>query len=227
MAVEVGPFRVAKALFLVHGRIKIACVASVKLQGEHAQAHAGLRSDGGDSYRSRYLVLQDGVCIGLGGLSHAAPKVLCAAAGHFGNLLPRGVVGLAIAAEDEWAKSGIASDRDFAAVFSKHFYFGCEADDRAVAGAFNAKANPFNARLNAIFSSDVGHWDVPDISGVLGEAYELVDDGLIDEADFRDFVFTNTVRLHTKNNRDFFKGTAAEGAVNDFLAADTQSQAAE
>ena len=130
-------------------------------------------------------------------------------------------------AEDEWAKSGITSDEDFATIFAKHFYFGCEADDRAVAGAFNAKANPFNARLNAIFSSDVGHWDVPDIGGVLAEAYELVDDDLIDEADFRDFVFTNSARLHTKNRPDFFEGTVVEGAVSDLLAAESQSQAAE
>ena len=129
--------------------------------------------------------------------------------------------------EDEWAKSGVTSDKDFESIFSKHFYFGCEADDRAVAGAFNAKANPFNARLNALFSSDVGHWDVPDIGGVLAEAYELVDDDLIDEADFRDFVFTNTARLHTKNRPDFFEGTVVEDAVSDFLVAEAQPQAAE
>ena len=130
-------------------------------------------------------------------------------------------------AEDEWAKSGIRADEDFARVFSRHFYFGCEADDRAVAGAFNTKANPFGARLNALFSSDIGHWDVPDIAGVLAEAYELVDDELIDEADFRDFVFTNTVRLQTLNRPDFFEGTAVEDAVNEFLAAESRAQAAE
>ena len=128
---------------------------------------------------------------------------------------------------DEWSKSGITVDEDFATIFGKHFYFGCEADDRAVAGAFNSQANPFNARLNAIFSSDVGHWDVPDISGVLGEAYELVDNGLIDDVDFRDFVFTNTVRLHTMNRPDFFKGTVVEDVVTKFLMAESQSQAAE
>ena len=129
--------------------------------------------------------------------------------------------------EDEWAKSGITSDEDFATLFSKHFYFGCEADDRAVAGAFNTKANPFGARLNALFSSDIGHWDVPDIGGVLAEAYELVDEDLISEADFRDFVFTNTASLHTLNRPDFFKDTVVEDAVRDLLAAQCQSQAAE
>ena len=68
---------------------------------------------------------------------------------------------------------------------------------------------------------------MPDISGVLGEAYELVDDGLIDDVDFRDFVFTNTVRLHTMNRPDFFKGTVVEDAVNKFLVVESHSQAAE
>ena len=68
---------------------------------------------------------------------------------------------------------------------------------------------------------------MPDIAGVLAEAYELVDDELIDEADFRDFVFTNTVRLQTLNRPDFFEGTAVEDAVNEFLAAESRAHAAE
>ena len=42
------------------------------------------------------------------------------------------------------------------------YYFGCEADDRMNATAFG-RANPFGARINAIFSSDIGHFDVPDM----------------------------------------------------------------
>ena len=37
--------------------------------------------------------------------------------------------------------------------------------------------NPFGARLKAIFSSDIGHWDVPDMTEVLEEAYEMVEHG--------------------------------------------------
>jgi len=40
-------------------------------------------------------------------------------------------------------------------------------------GPSNRKANPLSARLNAIFSSDIGHMDVPDMTEVLPEAYEL------------------------------------------------------
>ncbi len=32
------------------------------------------------------------------------------------------------------------------------------------------------ARLRAMFASDIGHWDVPDFTGVLPEAWELVED---------------------------------------------------
>jgi hypothetical protein len=48
---------------------------------------------------------------------------------------------------------------------------------------------------------------------VLEEAYELVEHGLISEANFRDFVFANPASLHTGMNPDFFKGTVVEDAV--------------
>ena len=41
----------------------------------------------------------------------------------------------------------------------------------------------------------------------------MVEDGLDDEADFRDFTFANTVRMHTRMNPNFFKGTVVEDAV--------------
>jgi hypothetical protein len=39
------------------------------------------------------------------------------------------------------------------------------------------------------------------------------------EADFRDFVFCNPVKLWTALNPDFFKGTVVESAVSRYLAA--------
>ena len=51
------------------------------------------------------------------------------------------------------------------------------------------------------------------MSEVLEEAWELVEHGMITEADFREFTFENAARLHTALNPDFFKGTAVEGAV--------------
>ena len=120
---------------------------------------------------------------------------------------------------DEFAACGIERPEDVRDVFMRNFYFGCEADDPMNAWAFNSRVNPFGARLNAIFSSDIGHWDVPDMTEVTEEAYELVEHGLITEADFRDFVFANPARLWTAMNPDFFKGTAVENGVKKFLAA--------
>ena len=67
-------------------------------------------------------------------------------------------------------------------------------------GRSAAETNPLGARLRAMFSSDIGHWDVPDMAGILAEAWELVEDGLIGEADFREFVFANPVRFYTSAN---------------------------
>jgi len=108
---------------------------------------------------------------------------------------------------DDYAACKITRKEDWIDLFAKPFYFGCEADDRMNAVAFG-KVNPFGARINAIFSSDVGHFDVPDMRMVLPEAHELVEDGLITADDFRDFTFANAVRLWGTQNPDFFKGTA-------------------
>ncbi len=63
-----------------------------------------------------------------------------------------------------------------------------------------SKGIPFGAQLNAIYSSDIGHFDVIDFRDPLPEAYELVEDGHITEDNFRDFIFANAVRLWGKQN---------------------------
>jgi hypothetical protein len=74
------------------------------------------------------------------------------------------------------------------------------------------------SRLNAIFSSDIGHFDVPDMREVVPEAYELVEHGLLTDEDFRDFVFGNAVRFWGEVNPDFFRGTTVEKAAAEALA---------
>ena len=73
------------------------------------------------------------------------------------------------------------------------------------------------APTNTLFGSDIGHFDVPDMTEVLVEAYEGVEDGIITEDDFRDFVFGNPVRFWAGMNPNFFKGTAIESQVQKFL----------
>jgi hypothetical protein len=54
---------------------------------------------------------------------------------------------------------------------------------------------------------------------VAEEAHELVDEDVITEEDFRDFVFANPARLWTDMNPKFFKGTVGEDQVAKLLDA--------
>src|SRR6058998_1754180 len=119
---------------------------------------------------------------------------------------------------DDYSRCKIARKEDFRDLYVSRFYFGCEADDPINSWAFNRKANPLNARLNAFFSSDIGHFDVPDMTDVVPEAYELVEHGLLTDDDFRDFMFTNAVRFWGEVNPDFFKGTVVERQAAEVLA---------
>lgn len=120
---------------------------------------------------------------------------------------------------DEWGGLDVDSEAALVDAFVPHFYFGCEADDISVAWAFNERLNPEGARLRAMFSSDVGHWDVTDMAGVLAEAHELVADGHISDADFRDFTFGFPVQFYGRLNRDFFNGTRIEAEAKRLLDA--------
>jgi predicted TIM-barrel fold metal-dependent hydrolase len=119
---------------------------------------------------------------------------------------------------DDYFRCKIERREDIRDLFVPRFYFGCEADDPINAWAFNRRANPLGARLNALFSSDIGHFDVPDMAAVVPEAYELVEHGLLSDDDFRDFIFANAVRFWGEVNPDFFRGTVVEKAAAEALA---------
>jgi predicted TIM-barrel fold metal-dependent hydrolase len=119
---------------------------------------------------------------------------------------------------NDWTDVAIKRPEDIVTLFAEPFYFGCEADDSLNYTAFNARANKFGVKIKAMFSSDLGHWDVLDYGDVLHEAYEQVEHGLMGEDDFKDFVFTNPLTFQTRVNPDFFMGTAVEGAVASYTA---------
>ena len=96
---------------------------------------------------------------------------------------------------DDWRACEITSIDDFVPLFLEPFFFGCEADDRINAVAFDTRLNPFGAKLQAIFGSDIGHWDVRDMTTAVREAYELVEQDVVDPADFKDMMFTNSVKF--------------------------------
>ena len=116
---------------------------------------------------------------------------------------------------DEFAAVNIHTVGDIERLFGQNFYFGCEADDPVTAWAFDPR---MKTRLKAMLGSDVSHFDVTDASEVMEEAWEMVEDGMITEADFRDFTFGNAVALHGRMNPDFFKGTVVEAAAREELA---------
>ncbi len=119
---------------------------------------------------------------------------------------------------NDFAPTGVEKPQDIRDIFAANFYFGCEADDRMNAIAFDTRINHYGLKLNAILGSDIGHWDVPDMTRVMVEAYEMVEDGFLTEDDFRDFTFGNVVGMHAGMNPDFFNGTVVEDAVEKLKA---------
>jgi predicted TIM-barrel fold metal-dependent hydrolase len=119
---------------------------------------------------------------------------------------------------DDFSACRIERAEDIRDLFVNNFYFGCEADDPMNALAFNRKSNPYGAKLNVLFGSDIGHFDVQDMKGVVPEAYEMVEEQLITEADFRDFMFVNPVRFWGEANPNFFNGTRVEKEARALLA---------
>jgi predicted TIM-barrel fold metal-dependent hydrolase len=100
----------------------------------------------------------------------------------------------------------------------RRFYFGCEADDTMTAWAYATQVNPEGATLRPMLGSDIGHWDVTDTTMVLGEAYELVERGLLTLAQFKEFSCDNCIRLHGSMNPAFFDGTRVEAYARSVLS---------
>ena len=110
---------------------------------------------------------------------------------------------------DEFAGCGCETRDEIRNQF-RNFFFGCEADDTINATAFQGQKDQ---HFNAMFSSDISHWDVPDMRKCVSEAYELVEGGHLSDEDFEDFMFNNPARLHAGMNPDFFKGSRVEAEV--------------
>ena len=118
---------------------------------------------------------------------------------------------------DEFAALEISQPEELVDLFVSQFYFGCEPDDPMNALAFQEGLWPFGATFNAFYGSDIGHFDVPDMTEVLGEAYRPVQKGRMTPGHFRDFVFGHPTRFYTDTNPEFFAGTVVEDEVKKLL----------
>jgi predicted TIM-barrel fold metal-dependent hydrolase len=120
---------------------------------------------------------------------------------------------------DEFADSLIERDDDIREIFENQLFFGCESDDLSVYRATDAKGNAMHARLRPLFSSDAGHFDLPDMRTAVPASHELVERGLLDDRTYAEFVFENAVRLYGGMNPEFFVGTTVEAAAREVLDA--------
>jgi predicted TIM-barrel fold metal-dependent hydrolase len=127
---------------------------------------------------------------------------------------------------DEFAACELRQMADLEKLFIDPFYFGCEADDRLVPLAFDRRLNPLGLPLKPVFGSDIGHWDVHDARTILSEAWGLVDAGMIDSDNFRDFTFTNPAMMHLSMNPDYFAGTVLADEAKRLLAGRPKAKAA-
>jgi len=118
---------------------------------------------------------------------------------------------------DDFRHAGIQRVEQIRDQFVNSFYFGSEGEDPLVGTAFNRRVNACQAKLSMLLGSDIGHFDVLDMNGVLAEAYEQVEHGVLDENEFREFSFENAARFWTSHNPDFFKGTVVEREVKNLL----------
>lgn len=108
---------------------------------------------------------------------------------------------------DDFAAAGVTSAADILQPLAERSYFGCEADDPLMPLAFDLTVAHTPVTLRPILGTDVSHWDAPVMNEVLPEAYELVEDGHVSEAQFEAFTFSNAVRLHGGVNPSFFSDT--------------------
>jgi predicted TIM-barrel fold metal-dependent hydrolase len=125
------------------------------------------------------------------------------------------------AQRDDFAACQMSNVDDIRDLFVRSFFFGCEADDPMTIGAFRNPAVPLEARLNAMFSSDIGHWDVPDVTAVLEEVWEPLERGWLTAEDARALVFTNAARFYLESNPGFFRGTVLARDAEAVLRAGT------
>jgi predicted TIM-barrel fold metal-dependent hydrolase len=101
---------------------------------------------------------------------------------------------------DDFAAAGISDESDIARRFIPNFWFGCEADDPPTCFG--------ESHVRAVWATDGGHWDVPDLTGSLDTTWTYVEKGHLSIENFSDLVYRNPVRFFTEANANFFQGTA-------------------
>jgi predicted TIM-barrel fold metal-dependent hydrolase len=125
-----------------------------------------------------------------------------------GDPIPISILTGRDAGTDEFARMG--GPHELQSMFADNFFFGCEAEDRTTAFAFD---NHLGFDLRPTLGSDIGHWDVAVMAEVMTEAHELVTEGVLSADQFKALVYTNPARLYLDQNPEFFNGTVLESRL--------------
>jgi len=118
---------------------------------------------------------------------------------------------------DEFTESGIKSVEDIYEIFCSRYFFGCESDDPLNVLATRCRTLLDGAEMKAMFASDIGHWDVTDMKTVLPDAWNLVEESLLDPDEFSAFVFGNVVDFYGRVNPELFVDTIVEDQARTYL----------
>jgi hypothetical protein len=84
--------------------------------------------------------------------------------------------------------------------------------------ALDGSGNKRGVVLRPVFSSDIGHWDVPQLTDPVPSSWKLVESGRLSRPGYRQFTFELPARLHLAMNPAFFAGTSVEAATGSLLA---------
>ena len=115
--------------------------------------------------------------------------------------------------------AGSSAPKTSRELFVAPFFFGCEADDPMNTTAFNAKVNPFGARLQRDVRLRRRALGRPDMTDVLEEAWEMVDHGWIDDDRLpRLRLHQPGALLHRREPARSSPEPCVEPAVDDYLA---------
>lgn len=76
--------------------------------------------------------------------------------------------------------------------------------------SWGRQLNPVGTPLNVLFGSDIGHWDVADMTEPVAESYALVQEGLLTPDEYRAFTCDNAIDLLAALDSRFFSGTLIE-----------------
>jgi predicted TIM-barrel fold metal-dependent hydrolase len=116
---------------------------------------------------------------------------------------------------DEFEPSGIDGFETIARIFRDQFFAGCEADDPLTCLAFDER---LGSGVGVLLGSDLGHWDAPDATELLADAWDHVERGLLTEEQLRRVTFDDPVRAWAGPGLGPFAGTTLEPEIRRWSA---------